>query len=180
MIRIFSIIGFFALMLFEFGSVSALPAPWHLVALTPLALIAFVVGGWGREVWALALLTGLMFDSFVVFPSGTFIVIMLMFVALVRLFASRWFTTRSWLSTVTLISVSMASFYLLLVVFRGFWMLFFDNPTIIISLRDGFWTIVLGTVVSTIMGMAAMGGVVILRYLFGRRFLISRATHLSQ
>lgn len=180
MIRIFSTIGFFALMLFEFGSLSALPAPWHLVALTPLALVALVLGGWGRWVWALALLAGLVFDSFAVFPSGTFIVIMLIFVALVRLFVNRWFTTRSWLSTVTLLAVSMASFYLLLVVFRGFWMLFFGNPTIIISLQDGLWAIALGTLVTTIIGMAAMGGIVILRYFFGRRFLISRATHLSR
>lgn len=179
MVRIFAIIGFFTLMLFELGSISALPNPWHMVALTPLALIAFVVARWGREVWGFALLAGFIFDSFVVFPSGTFIVIMLIFVGLVRLFANRWFTTRSWLSTVTLIGVSMASFYLLLVIFRGFWMLFSNNPTIIISLRDALWTVALGTVASTIIGMSAMGGVVMIRYVFGRRFLISRSQRSS-
>lgn len=176
MARIIAIIGFCLLMLFELGSVSALPSPWHLIALTPLALIAFVVAGWGREVWALALIAGIMFDSFSAFPSGTFIVIMVVFALLVRWLSRRWFTTRSWLSTVTLIMVSIAGFFLLVVLARGILMLFSESPIVIITMRDAVTTIILGTLVSTMVGMAAMGGYIMLRYFLGRKFFVPRPT----
>lgn len=180
MARVFIIIGFCALIFFELGSVSALPAPWHIIALTPLALIAFVVAGFGREVWALALLAGLIFDSFAVFPSGTFIIIMLFFVVLVRLLVSRWFTVRSWLSTATLLVVSMANFYLLIIIFRGALMLFSQNPIIMITLPDALWTILIGTFASTVVGLAARGAATMIRYFFGHRFFIFHATPLSR
>lgn len=159
---------------FELGLLSVVPWPAKLFSPSMLFLIVVAIFHRGMLPWLLAVFTGLLLDTFSIFPYGTFVLLGVGLVGLITFLFYRFFTNHSLLVFVVLGAVGAGFFFILLTLIRVLTFVVTKDHLFALSASSAALTILLGTVINSLLLGIFVFMVHWTRERLARRFIIKR------
>lgn len=158
----------------EVGGISSFPDPWNLITFVPVLLVALIVHGWRQRTWAAAFVLGFIFDSFSPLPAGSFTIIFLSLVILLRWLFQRWFSNRSWVSLSLLTVIGILFFFSAQIVIRLLVFVVTKNELLIVSSSEALRVLWLGTALSAAASLLITAAAAMTRRFIIRKHILYR------
>lgn len=156
------IIGFI-----EVGTIPALVSPWNYSTLIPLLFVSLLIRGQHRMLWTAAIILGVLCDSVTLLPVGSFTIMLIFLAIALRWLFQRWFSNRSWLSLISLVSIGTVLLFLMQILVRFSARFMTKNDLLTVSSSEILHTLVMGLFTTiTVSIFVVAGWMLIKRALF--------------